>query len=56
VAPLVAATTSVHRVQKGESLALIARKYGVDPKALKTWNRLKNDRIQAGQKLRLTAP
>jgi membrane-bound lytic murein transglycosylase D len=47
---------AVHRVQKGESLALIARKYGVDPKDLKAWNRLKRDRIQAGQKLRLTAP
>jgi membrane-bound lytic murein transglycosylase D len=50
------ATASSHRVQKGESLALIARKYGLAPKDLKAWNRLKNDRIQAGQRLRLTAP
>ena len=56
VASVGAATVSVHRVQKGESLALIARKYGVAPKELKAWNRLKSDRIQAGQKLRLTAP
>jgi membrane-bound lytic murein transglycosylase D len=56
VASASTATASVHRVQKGESLALIARKYGVDPKDLKTWNRLKSDRIHAGQRLRLTAP
>jgi membrane-bound lytic murein transglycosylase D len=56
VAPAMAATASVHRVQKGDSLALIARKYGVDPKDLKAWNRLKSDRIQTGQRLRLTAP
>ncbi len=56
VAPAIAAAASIHRVQKGESLALIARKYGVDPKDLRDWNRLKSDRIQTGQKLRLTAP
>jgi LysM repeat protein len=56
VAPASTSTPSVHRVQKGESLALIARKYGVDPKDLKTWNRLKSDRIQTGQRLRLNAP
>ncbi len=54
--PARTAKEAVHRVQKGESLALIARKYGVDPKDLKNWNRLKSDRLQAGQRLRLTAP
>jgi membrane-bound lytic murein transglycosylase D len=53
---VIAATASFHRVQKGESLALIARKYGLAPKDLKAWNRLKSDRIQAGQRLRLMAP
>ena len=56
VAATSTATASSHRVQKGESLALIARKYGLAPKDLKAWNRLKSDRIQAGQRLRLTAP
>jgi len=51
-----ATSGSYHRVQKGETLASIARKYGVDPKELKTWNRLKRDRIQAGQKLRTSPP
>ncbi|MBP1772742.1 MAG: Lytic transglycosylase catalytic [Holophagaceae bacterium] len=44
-----------HRVQKGETLASVARKYDLDIKDLKAWNRLKGDRIQVGQKLRLTA-
>ena len=48
-------SVTFHRVQKGESLATIARKYGLDPTDLKTWNQLKGDRIQAGQRLRLTS-
>ena len=47
---------ATHRVQKGETLAAIARKYGLEPRDLKAWNRLKSDRLQAGQRLRLTAP
>ncbi len=43
-----------HRVQKGETLVGIARKYGVDPADLKAWNGLKEKRLQAGQRLRLT--
>lgn len=47
---------SVHRVQKGDTLATIARKYALAPKDLKAWNRLKGDRIQIGQRLRLSPP
>jgi membrane-bound lytic murein transglycosylase D len=43
----------IHVVQRGETLAAIGRKYGLDPKDLKVWNRMKGDRIQAGQRLRL---
>jgi membrane-bound lytic murein transglycosylase D len=43
-------------VKRGETLAGIARKYDVDPKDLKAWNRLKGDHVKAGQKLRVTAP
>jgi membrane-bound lytic murein transglycosylase D len=49
------APAAFHRVQKGETLAAIARKYELDIKDLKAWNRLKGDRIQVGQKLRLAA-
>lgn len=51
-----APSASTHRVQKGETLAAIARRYELEVKDLKAWNRLKKDRIQAGQRLRLTAP
>ncbi|HEX4845448.1 MAG TPA: LysM peptidoglycan-binding domain-containing protein, partial [Geothrix sp.] len=43
-----------HVVRRGETLAAIGRKYGVAPGDLKAWNGLKGDRIQAGQRLRLT--
>ncbi len=45
-----------HMVRKGETLAAIAGKYDVTVGELRTWNRLKGDRIQTGQKLRVTAP
>ena len=53
-APRTGSAATTHRVLKGETLASIARKYGVDPRELKAWNRLKGDRIQVGQRLRLS--
>jgi membrane-bound lytic murein transglycosylase D len=47
-------TATVHRVQKGDTLASIARKYGADPGELKVWNHLKGNRIQVGQKLKVS--
>jgi membrane-bound lytic murein transglycosylase D len=55
-APEVVVTKSneiFHTVRKGESLGTIARKYHVSVKQLKTWNRLRKDNINAGQKLRI---
>ena len=49
-----AAAPRIHVVRRGETLAAIGRKYDLDPKDLKAWNRMKGDRIQAGQRLRLT--
>ena len=43
-----------HTVKKGESLSDISEKYGLNVVTLKRVNRLKNDRIMAGMKLRLT--
>lgn len=43
-----------HVVRRGETLAAIGRKYGLEPSDLKAWNGLKGDRIQAGQQLRLS--
>ncbi len=45
-----------HKVKRGETLFSIASRYGVDLKDLRKWNKLKNDRIQAGQALRLQKP
>jgi len=49
-----AAAPRIHVVRRGETLAAIGRKYDLDPKDLKAWNRMKGDRLQAGQRLRLT--
>jgi membrane-bound lytic murein transglycosylase D len=42
-----------YRVQKGETLASIARKHGVTIQDLKDWNHLKSGRIKRGQRLRV---
>jgi membrane-bound lytic murein transglycosylase D len=46
-------TKTYHTVKKGENLSDISEKYGVDVTALKRVNKLKNDRIYAGMKLKL---
>jgi len=40
-----------HRVKKGESLGVIARKYGITVTELKQANNMKNDRIKKGKTL-----
>ncbi len=45
-----------HKVQKGESLWLIARKYGVSVKTLKKWNSLRSSQIYPGRKLVVYKP
>jgi len=47
------AATGYHTVKKGENLVDISEKYGVDMVTLKRVNKLKNDRIMAGTRLRL---
>ena len=42
---------SVHVVKKGENLSMIAKKYHISVKQLKTWNNLKSDNLRIGQKL-----
>lgn len=49
----VASTTETHRVQKGESLYRIARRYGTTIGQLKRINRLRRNRIFVGQKLKV---
>ena len=42
---------SVHIVKKGDNLSLIAKKYHVSVKQLRSWNNLKSDNLSIGQKL-----
>jgi len=42
-----------HTVKSGENLWVISRKYKVSIKQLKSWNNLKTDVLQIGQKLRI---
>jgi LysM repeat protein len=48
-APLV--KSQVHTVKKGDTLNLIARKYGVTIADMKKWNPKLTDRLQIGQKI-----
>ena len=50
-----AAAATTHTIKRGETLSVIARKYGVTVAALKSANGLKNDKINAGQKLKIPA-
>jgi len=43
-------------VQPGQTLSGIAAKYKVSTANLRQWNKLQNDRLQNGQKLRVQAP
>ena len=42
-----------HRVRKGESLSVIANRYGVSVRNLRNWNHLKNNNIVAGRRLKV---
>jgi membrane-bound lytic murein transglycosylase D len=46
-----AMATRTHVVRRGESLGSIARKHHVNVSDLRAWNRLRNDRLRAGQRL-----
>lgn len=50
-----AATETVHRVRRGESLSVIARLYGTTVAAIRAANDLTSDLIRDGQVLRVTA-
>jgi LysM repeat protein/N-acetylmuramoyl-L-alanine amidase len=47
---------SVHVVKRGDTLSEIAARYRVSQKQIKRWNKLRNSRIYAGQKLKVGSP
>lgn len=42
-----------HKVKRGETLSIIARRYGVSVSTLKKWNGLRSNRLKTGQRLRI---
>ncbi len=44
---------TTHTVKRGENLSKIAKRYGVTVQAIKKANNLKNDNINAGQKIKI---
>ncbi len=50
------ATTRTHKVRHGETLAGIAKRYGVKPTTLAQWNRMGKPSARAGQVLYVTGP
>ena len=54
--PAAPSRPSTHRVQSGENLTQIARRYGVSIRDLREWNGISGDVIRPGQRLRLRPP
>lgn len=42
---------SIHVVRRGQTLSLVARTHGVTVTQIKTWNHLRSNNIQVGQRL-----
>jgi len=51
--PALEARPRTHLVKRGETLFAIATRYGVEVESLRKWNKVKGNRIQVGQRLRL---
>jgi membrane-bound lytic murein transglycosylase D len=50
------AMPAFHKVRRGESLASIADKYGVEVQDLKVWNKLHKLKVTPGEELKISAP
>lgn len=45
--------TKIHKVKRGDNLSDIADKYNVTMSEIKSWNRLRSNKVQAGTKLKI---
>jgi LysM repeat protein len=45
-----------HIVQQGENLSAVAKLYNVSTSELRTWNKLKNDKLESCSRLKVTEP
>jgi membrane-bound lytic murein transglycosylase D len=43
----------IHKVKRGESLSSIARKYGIDSRDIKSWNKLSGNKLATGKQLKI---
>lgn len=50
---IVKSNVIIHKVKKGETLSLIAKKYGVTVTDIKKWNHLKKTKLLKGMKLKI---
>jgi membrane-bound lytic murein transglycosylase D len=50
-----AAANRYHRVARGENLTVIAKRYGVTVRQIRSWNSISGSRILPGQRLRVSA-
>lgn len=50
----IAKHTVMHKVKKGESVAQVAKKYGMNPKELLSQNNLKSGKLKAGQIIKVS--
>jgi len=50
-----AGRTFYHTVRRGETISVIARRYGVSAEDLKRWNGMTQNVIKVGQRLRVTS-
>ena len=49
-------SASVHVVKRGDTLSEIAARYRVSQAQIKRWNKLRGNRIYAGQRLKVGSP
>ena len=55
-APKAEVRPKFHLVKRGETLYSIGERYGIELSDLRRWNKIKRNKLQAGQKLRLQKP
>jgi membrane-bound lytic murein transglycosylase D len=48
--------SKTHVVRSGESISMIARKYGVTVNELRQWNNLRSGKLKRGQRLKVSSP
>ena len=56
VSPIAPAEIKKHTVRSGESISMVARRYGITVNQIKSWNNLRSSKIHRGQSLIVSPP